>query len=73
MIVTAKKYGNSRVLPIPKAIFDLFNIKNGDKFDMQANIDGFTFKKVIDNNQLMEQALNESVTEHSELLQILAK
>jgi antitoxin component of MazEF toxin-antitoxin module len=73
MIIKAKKYGNSRVLPIPKAIWDLFKLTEGIKFDMQVNEDGFVFKRVIENDQVIEQALNDSVAEHSELLEILAK
>ena len=43
MIIKAKKYGNSRVLPIPKAIWDLFG--------MQVDKTEFLIK--TENNQLV--------------------
>ena len=73
MIVKAKKYGNSHVFPIPKAIFDLFGVTDGKKFELQADKNGFFFKPIVENDQLIEQALNESVEEHKDLLNILAQ
>mgnify|MGYP000271223540 CR=1 FL=1 len=72
MIVQAKKYGNSHVFPIPKAILELFNVQEETQFKLEADKNGFYFKKVEPHSETIDQLIDFSIDSNSELLQRLA-
>ncbi len=72
MNVALKKSGNSFVIPVPKAILELFGYQEGSKFEIHTENDQMVIRAKDTRSQKFEAVANKVLSENEDLFRSLA-